>query len=768
RIIAHGGAFERARVFGQRQPNTNLPGLTFEQQDVRQDSTSDAIDLYGRGGVPFTLAGWRVDPQGGSWKNHIDAHLYPDLAEHVVDGRSILPGTGFLEIALSAARQFLGADRIEISGMEILHPLELSRETLSELSTIISPDTGAIEIRSRERLGGGDWTLHAKARARRLKIDAMAAPKTAIRSGSAIIERAAAYAAASRFRLDYGPKFRLLRQAVRHGESQIDLVLDAPAAPAHPYLAYTLDPVSVDATFHGLIAAFSAPGDDEGAPFVPIRFGRVRLHAVGQVIDRASVVIRRAGASSVKADFVLFGHSGEVVAALSDCRFKRTYLRRPRQLNEVSYHQALVPNGLDRRGSLPAPAASSVFTGLSPEEPDSSQQMLEAAVYRACYDIGRRLMGEGAIVSADDLLGDKPFRQFLANCLHLAGEAGLAIYEDGGWALAADCALPAVSAILAAVGQERADRTVEVVAVNTVFRETLARLEALDGRMGHIAVEDDAAAGQFAVGEAILRHLEDHSPPARMRHALVAKALEAALGTFMAHGHAPRVVEIGTASKTLTADLAERVMRAGGCFAAIEPAEAMRRELAALFRGEPRVTIAGPSADLPYADIIVSAAGDLHGLMRADGVLRDMVKKLAAAGTRLVLCMPAPSPLTDFTMGLTEGWFEESQGVEFPIGSTASAADWKAFCHSLGVADPEPFVHVGAYGGIICMDGLSARTSNSEALPQRRRLVLHDRADILEPEEDMALALSGDLDADRENLLATLEELREAPPDIVY
>ena len=72
------------------------------------------------------------------------------------------------EIAVCAAQQFYGSDRIEVSNLEISRPLEIGRKQISELSTILSPETGDLEIRSRERLTDDDWTIHVRARVRKL------------------------------------------------------------------------------------------------------------------------------------------------------------------------------------------------------------------------------------------------------------------------------------------------------------------------------------------------------------------------------------------------------------------------------------------------------------------------------------------------------------------------------------------------------------------------------------------------------------------------
>ncbi len=348
RAVAHGAAVETTRVFGRRNAAVSLPGLPFEPADLRPASTTDSSDIFGRGGHHvYTLAGWRVDPNGSVWKNHIDAHLFPDLAEHVVDGKAILPGSGFIEIALQAARRFHGTDSAEIVNLEIARPLELIEGRIMELSTVVSPETGDIEIRSRERLTEDDWAVHAVARSRKpvpfaaapFALPADRGPKTA----SVTPEKA--YHTARQFGLDYGPRFQLLAKATAYGERFVEVELKDAAAPGHPMAVYDLNPMSVDATFHGLVALFDRfSGERGGAPYIPVRFGSIRFIAPGVPVKKALVEIERVSGNSIKAKFHFYSKSGELIAAFEDCRFRRTYLRQHKGLRELAFHYETVPS----------------------------------------------------------------------------------------------------------------------------------------------------------------------------------------------------------------------------------------------------------------------------------------------------------------------------------------------------------------------------------------------------------------------------------------
>ena len=230
--LAGGAAIDREKTFGKRAPAVQHPPLPFDDEAPKAAGTSDAISLFGKRTMASRLAGWRVDPLGTAWKNHVDACLFSDLAEHVVDGKPILPATGFLEIATSAAQDHFRADQVEIHDFALLHPLELKMDQVSELLTVISPETGDIEIRSRQRLSEDDWTLHARGRCLPCETVATLVDDKCVDEGAVRTRLAAsAYEAAARLGLDYGPKFQLLEKAVGVGARLIHVTLAAPARP---------------------------------------------------------------------------------------------------------------------------------------------------------------------------------------------------------------------------------------------------------------------------------------------------------------------------------------------------------------------------------------------------------------------------------------------------------------------------------------------------------------------------------------------------------
>lgn len=785
RAIACGAAVDRAKVFGKRNAFVSLPELPFEKIDLQPDRTSDRADIYGRDSeIGYTLVGWRIDPNGATWKNHIDAHLFPDLAEHVVDGRSILPGSGFIEIAVSAASQLYGQSRVEITNLEIVRPLELNENRLIELSTLVSPETGDLEIRSRERLSEDDWTIHAVARVRKLTAsEVRPVPALPLIDVTAEIDAKKAYGIAANFGLDYGPHFQLMQQTICRGDRLIEVSLAEPATPAHPMLRYNLNPVSVDAVFHGLVALFDRfSGDHRGAPYIPVRFGQIRIDRTGATIRRAVIEIDRLSPTSIKAKFHLFDADGERVASFEDCRFRRTYLKQRKTLGALSFHYEALSSSVAGR-VLPAAAAvsaASSFAHLPETAIDNETLLFNAAIMRALHDMASTLADGKTKITAADLPRDPALRPFLFNGLHLLADAGFIEQQDGEWTIDPECPLPPVAEILGELYKECSDRAVEAVLINDVYREVLDRLA--EHKAGADATDDVSPKRDHFLSEATLDHQEIHSVAARSRIAILLDGLRAWFATRPLQASL-QILELGSTSVGLTRGLAEITADHGARLVIYEPDGALRHRLELAFEDQPHVRIVSREGlpAIASADVILSASSRLRNLIETDFASEKTAGVLAGAQA-LLAAVEAPALFHDFVSGLSEGWFSRSQTAEFPIGALATVSDWRAILSNIGFGEADIVLREMTGGPVITIEtkaATSAAAESSNAIATRNPVLLvHDgriATDALSAAAEAQgfpsfeiLAASGDLAADKRAFIERFERHAEGPLDVIH
>ncbi|MFB9951063.1 type I polyketide synthase [Rhizobium puerariae] len=709
RAVAYGASPLMSRHSGKRNAYVDLPRLPFEPIELRNPPTTDEIDVFGRNGrKPYTLLGWRSDPNAAHWKNHIDARLFPDIAEHVVDSRAILPGSGFIEIAVNAAQRYYGTEEVEVSNLEIVRPLELRQDRMVELSTLLSPETGHIEIRSRERLSHDDWTVHAIARSRR-PIDGEDSPTILRPEGEqgTVVTSDEAYETAERFGLQYGPRFQLLSTATAF-RNVVEVNLKPPEAPEHPFVEYNLNPFSVDAAFHGLVALFDQlSGNEAGAPYIPVRFGSIRVAGKGGPIARAMIEIERFSGYSIKVRFQLFDADGNSVAVFDDCRFRRTSLRRHHTLASVSFHYETVPAALFAPREAAQLQFATVFGEGRAKASDNATLLLDAAIYRACHEIAAILADNRGIVTARRLPDDAEFRTFLINCLFILEDAGIAITDDSEWHIPQEFTLPPVSEILQEVYREDAGRVAEAVLVNNAYRDALERLSIASLRGG-----DEKAARADTASEATLDHVLVHSALAGRRLAAVAEAVEAAFAAR--NGQIRRVLKAGTTSVALSRRLSAITAENGAALIVAEPRESLRRMFEIAFEHDVHVVL--PEMEklngLPAADLVIVAGTQSQKLLSANEEIRTAIRSAAASGALLLFVDRAPSAFNDFVFGQSEGWFENSQSAEFPISQLGTPRQVEDLIAALGFEKPHAEERSYPEGALILA------TAASRAFPQ--------------------------------------------------
>ncbi|SDI53684.1 polyene macrolide polyketide synthase, partial [Sinosporangium album] len=217
---------------------------------------------------------------------------HPWLADHVVRGSVLLPGTALLELALRAGDQ-VGCQAVE--ELVLAAPLILPEHEAIQMQIWVGEEDGAgrrpvaIHSRPADSLDDTTWTLHASGSlattAETPAIDLSTWPPPAAQP----IDTTDIYERLLDAGFAYGPMFQGLRAAWRLGEEVFAEValpdgVDAGGFGVHPAL--------LDACLHAAVSA----GGGEGVPF---SWGGVVLHASGASRVRVRLSPAGGGALSV-------------------------------------------------------------------------------------------------------------------------------------------------------------------------------------------------------------------------------------------------------------------------------------------------------------------------------------------------------------------------------------------------------------------------------------------------------------------------------------
>ncbi|RBM07640.1 polyketide synthase dehydratase domain-containing protein, partial [Streptomyces sp. PT12] len=280
RLFASGVRVDWEAVLGGRGARrVDLPTYPFERQSFWLESgrgleTADhplldaAVAVAGADQVVLT--------------GRLSVGSQPWLADHVIAGAVLFPGTGFVELAVRAGDE-VGCGRVDELTIEA--PLVLPERGAMAVQVVVGSDDGSgrrpVEVYSR---GEDDhhqpWARHA---AGTLAAGAGGTAESVTQwppSGAEPVEVSGLYGELAEAGVSYGPAFQGLASAWRRGDEVFaEVVLAGEAG------RFGLHPALLDAALH----AIPLLSDDERV-ILPFSWAGVTLHASGANVLRVRLV----------------------------------------------------------------------------------------------------------------------------------------------------------------------------------------------------------------------------------------------------------------------------------------------------------------------------------------------------------------------------------------------------------------------------------------------------------------------------------------------
>ncbi|MFE9750949.1 SDR family NAD(P)-dependent oxidoreductase [Saccharothrix saharensis] len=278
---AHGAAVDWAAAFTAAPPRTDLPTYPFQRERYWLDA-APAHDpaVLGLTAADHPLLGAAVTLADGDvvFTGRLSTRTHPWLADHVVAGAVLLPGTAFVELAVRAGDQ-VGAARLE--ELVLRAPLPLPERDAVEVQVRV---TGGREVAVHSRRDDGPWVLHATAVLGSAPGAPVTLPPWSTGVDADLDDLRERLLAAG---LRYGPAFGGLTSARVSGD---DVLAEVRAPRDLDVSGFALHPALLDAA----VQAVGLGPLDAGLPF---SWTGVTVHAVGATALR--VHLRRTGPDSV-------------------------------------------------------------------------------------------------------------------------------------------------------------------------------------------------------------------------------------------------------------------------------------------------------------------------------------------------------------------------------------------------------------------------------------------------------------------------------------
>ena len=318
RAHAHGVAVDWAAVLGSRR-RVDLPTYAFRHQrfwpQARPGLAGD-VTAAGLGAVDHPMLGAATELPGGDGyllTGRLSVRSQPWLADHVVAGAIVVPGTAFVELAIRAG-DAAGCGRVE--ELVLQAPLVLPAEGAAQLHVMAGgPDRDGrrtVDIYARSAAEGAQapWTRHASGTLTpALPPVGDAARELAVwpPEGAVPVAADGLYEGLAAGGFGYGPAFQGLRAAWLRGHelfAEVALPGDVAAAAG----AFGLHPALLDAAFHAIgLGGAAGPSGEVRLPFA---WNGMSLFAAGASVLRVRLWEVPGGWAVVLAD-----GAGQLVAS---------------------------------------------------------------------------------------------------------------------------------------------------------------------------------------------------------------------------------------------------------------------------------------------------------------------------------------------------------------------------------------------------------------------------------------------------------------------
>ncbi|MEV4826701.1 type I polyketide synthase, partial [Micromonospora sp. NPDC049274] len=279
-------------------PPVALPTYAFQRERFWLDGPPASGDLTAAGlrpaEHPLLSVVTKLPGTGGLFMaGRLSAATQPWLADHLVDGVLVVPGTALVEMAVRAGDE---AGCAVLAELTLQAPMVLPEHGGVQVQVVVGgDDDGVRTVDIQSSADGENWTRHADGlladRTERPAGDLTAWPPL----GAQPVDVSGTYDQLAELGLAYGPLFRGLRSAWRTADAVYgEIVLPEPA---HDDAArFGIHPALLDAALH-TISVSDYVDTEAGRPVLPFAWTGITVHAAGATTLRVRVT--RAGDNTV-------------------------------------------------------------------------------------------------------------------------------------------------------------------------------------------------------------------------------------------------------------------------------------------------------------------------------------------------------------------------------------------------------------------------------------------------------------------------------------
>lgn len=374
------GALDATDLCTDVAPHVDLPRYPWQRQRLRDELPEFVQSKYGVENG-YTMLGDPDLDDSCAWELRVSGQVLPWLADHVVNGACLLPGTAYVDAALSAAATRNGLTSAIAEDIRFTAPLFFNPADGAVLRTEFDETSRRFTIRSRAATGT-TWTTHATGRLVQGKCVATKhhVPDPA---GMTDIDPADLYAALASSGMTYGTSFRRVT-SLRANCTQAVATVDA--RQDGELTNHLVHPGVVDAALQTISPLIEQSAGRTLGTVVPIGVDAARVFA--PFPDRVEVICSVHPADPLRADVVILDSQHVACAQLSGVRFgSLTPGQEPIDRLEPLFYEEVweLCDELDTAALPPAEQTATLVVALGDRPSGRARQLFEALPHATLY-----------------------------------------------------------------------------------------------------------------------------------------------------------------------------------------------------------------------------------------------------------------------------------------------------------------------------------------------------------------------------------------------
>lgn len=738
------GKQHTAPYFKAEGQRIRLPNYPWQRERYWYAKTSEGEGLLERRRI-HPILGWRVNDTDTIWENTVDTETLPWLADHQVAGAVVFPGSAYVEMALAAAKEWLGEEQFAFEELDIISPIVFDEDHARTLRFNLNQRDGGFQILSRQRLSADEFTLHAAGRI--LEATKTQRPQQigALSNPVITIDKKAHYALTAQLGLDYGAAFQGLR-AVRISNDCLEADVRLPKL-VDSDAQYIIHPAMLDLCFQSLVDFFHEHiENNQGIAFLPTKVSKLNYYSDAKPV-KFRARLKRFSLRAVLADFELLDKSGNLVAIATDCRFRSAPLmsRKEGAVDQWETVPRLRPHPLDTLAShFPAISALLPILDKAMASQDAQRQswfketlpLLEALTVSYIFEAFQAVALEKKD-KLSKLLNNKPsvFLLWLASVLI---RENLLINNKGKWQVVIDTEVPKSKDIWQYIQGSVPTCSSQLLLMGRIGSRLPALITgALDDK-DYLAVLAKSTSTEA---------LYDSDPA----YVGVLNAIEQSILSLANHvpkGRRLRVLEIVSGPSLLPRRLLNQFDEDRLDYVVAVPEESTAEHLQADYHDFPNLIVATIdladgklTADKPLPELfdIIVMRHALHRFAYPHGAIKQIAQRLTQGGVTLI-AERYPDVSADLIGGVDPSWWyvEDSIGDD-ELAKVESALltpeAWMQALSEEGFDEVNHFAEVSATGlaqgaYLVLAKRLEARDSEASSLDSKAWLLLADDTSI--------------------------------------